>query len=40
MEIIFVAKEENPVESFRKEESQIQNVSFVLETMLQQSVEI
>ena len=40
MEMVFVAEEENPVESFRKEENQIQNVSFVLETMLHQSVEI
>ena len=39
MEMVFVAEEENPVESFRKEENQIQNVSFVLETMLHQSVE-
>ena len=38
MEMIFVAEEENPVESSRKEENQTQNVSFVMETMLHQSV--
>ena len=39
MEMVFVAEEENPVENFRKEENQIQNVSFVMGTMLHQSAE-
>ena len=37
MVMIFVAEEENPVESSRKEENLTQNVSFVMETMLHQS---
>ena len=40
MEMVFVAEEENPAENFRKEENQIQNVSFVMGTMLHQSAEI
>ena len=39
MEMVFVAEEENPAENFRKEENQIQNVSFVMGTMLHQSAE-
>ena len=38
MVMIFVAEEENPVESSRKEENQTQNVSFVMGTMRHQSV--
>ena len=37
MEMIFVAEEENLVESSRKEENQTLNVSFVMGTMLHQS---
>ena len=40
MVMIFVAEEGNPVESSRKEENLTQNVSFVMETMLHQSVAI
>ena len=40
MEMIFVAEEENTMESSRKEENLTPNVFFVVETMLLQSVAI
>ena len=36
MAVIFVAEEENPMESSRKEENQTLNVSFLMGTMLHQ----